>query len=129
MNTLTVESGCNYFSKFDLSKGYWQVPMKESYKNYTAFTTHRGLFRFMVRPMPFGLVNAPATFSRKLLYDIALWLFIKSVVFYIALCQTFLTYSILSLLFVSFLLILVPWKVCRAMLVHVETVSFFCRFL
>ena len=64
-------SGCNYFSKFDLSKGYWQVPMKESDKDYTAFTTHRGLFRFMV--MPFGLVNAPATFSRimrKLLYDV-----------------------------------------------------------
>ena len=54
-------SGCNYFSKFDLSKGYWQVPMKDSDKDVTAFTTHRGLFRFTV--MPFGLVNAPATFS------------------------------------------------------------------
>jgi len=63
-------SGCQYFSKFDLSKGYWQVPMKESDEDFTSFTTHRGLYRFTV--MPFGLVNAPATFSRimrKLLND------------------------------------------------------------
>lgn len=51
-----------YFSKFDLSKGYWQVPMKDEDKDLTTFICHRGLFRFRV--MPFGLVNAPATFSR-----------------------------------------------------------------
>jgi Reverse transcriptase (RNA-dependent DNA polymerase) len=64
-------SSCNYFSKFDLSIGYWQVPMKKSDKDFTAFTTHRGLFRFVV--MPFGLVNASVTFIRtmcKRLYDI-----------------------------------------------------------
>jgi hypothetical protein len=55
-------SNDRYFSKFDLSKGYWQVPMKETDKQYTSFTTHRGMFQFRV--MPFGLVNAPATFSR-----------------------------------------------------------------
>ena len=36
--------------------------MRESDKYATTFFTHRGLFRFRV--MPFGLVNAPATFSR-----------------------------------------------------------------
>jgi RNase H-like domain found in reverse transcriptase/Reverse transcriptase (RNA-dependent DNA polymerase)/Integrase zinc binding domain/Integrase core domain len=51
-----------YFSKFDLSKGYWQIPMKTAHKPYTSFTTHRGMFQF--KTMPFGLVNAPATFSR-----------------------------------------------------------------
>ena len=51
-----------YFSKFDLSKGYWQVEMKKKDKDYTTFTCHKGLYRFKV--MPFGLVNAPATFSR-----------------------------------------------------------------
>ena len=55
-------SGCQYFSKFDFCKGYWQVPMRNEDKDVTTFVTHRGLFRFKV--MPFGLVNAPATFSR-----------------------------------------------------------------
>ena len=55
-------SSDRYFSKFDLSKGYWQVPMREQDKDFTTFVCHRGLFRFTV--MPFGLVNAPATFSR-----------------------------------------------------------------
>lgn len=57
-------SGCQYFSKFDLSKGYWQVPMKFEDRDLTTFVTHRGLFRFKV--MPFGLVNAPASFSRMM---------------------------------------------------------------
>lgn len=55
-------SGNQYFSKFDFCKGYWQVPMLEEDKDLTTFVTHKGLFRFTV--MPFGLVNAPATFSR-----------------------------------------------------------------
>jgi len=57
-----VLKGCQYFSKFDLAKGYWQVPMRVEDKGLTTFTTHRGLFQFNV--MPFGLINAPATFSR-----------------------------------------------------------------
>jgi len=36
--------------------------MKEQDKQYTTFTTHRGLFQFNV--MSFGLIKAPATFSR-----------------------------------------------------------------
>ena len=55
-------TGDRFFSKFDLSKGYWQVPMKPEHKDYTTFICHRGLFKFNV--MPFGLINAPATFSR-----------------------------------------------------------------
>jgi len=51
-----------YFSAFDVTKGYWQVPMNPSVKAFIAFVTHRGLHQFKV--MPFGLVNAPATFNR-----------------------------------------------------------------
>jgi len=55
-------SGDRFFSKFDLSKGYWQVPVREKDRDFTTFICHRRLLRF--RFMPFGLVNAPATFSR-----------------------------------------------------------------
>jgi len=51
-----------FFSKFDFCKGYWQIGMKQKERDLTTFVTHRGLFRFTV--MPFGLVNAPATFDR-----------------------------------------------------------------
>ncbi|XP_071504670.1 uncharacterized protein [Diadema antillarum] len=51
-----------YFTKMDLTKGYWQVPLAEEAKPLTAFVTHDGLYQF--RAMPFGLVNAPASFSR-----------------------------------------------------------------
>ena len=55
-------SGSRYFSKFDFCKGYWQVPMKPDDKDLTTFVGPDGLYRFRV--MPFGWVNAPATFSR-----------------------------------------------------------------
>jgi len=54
-------AGDRFFSKFDLSKGYWQVPVREEDRDLTTFICHKGLYHFRV--MPFGLVNAPATFS------------------------------------------------------------------
>ncbi len=51
-----------YFSKFDLSKGFWQVPLSENSRKYTAMTTHKGLYQFKV--LPFGLVTAPASCNR-----------------------------------------------------------------
>ena len=55
-------AGKQYFSKFDLTKGYWQVPLTESAKIKSSFSVPSGHYRFTV--MPFGQVNAPATFSR-----------------------------------------------------------------
>jgi len=45
-------AGDRYFSKFDLSKGYWQVPVHKEDRDLTTFVCHR------------GLVNGPATFIR-----------------------------------------------------------------
>ena len=55
-------SGHKFFSRLDLSKGYWQVPLTQSSRPLTAFQTPQGLFQFT--KMPFGLVTAPATFCR-----------------------------------------------------------------
>lgn len=49
-------------SKFDLSKGYWQLPLGQSSKEITTFQTPMGLYQFSV--MPLKLVNASASFSR-----------------------------------------------------------------
>ena len=57
-------SGSKYFTKVDLSKGYWQIKMKENSKSLTAFVTPEGLFSF--NKMPFGLVNSGATFCRMM---------------------------------------------------------------
>ena len=53
-----------FFSKVDLSKGYWQIPVKRSSQPATAFITSEGLYAFQF--MPFGLVNSGATFCRMM---------------------------------------------------------------
>ena len=49
-------------SKFDLLKGFWQVPLTERAKETSSFVTPDGLFQYKV--MPFGMKNSPATFQR-----------------------------------------------------------------
>lgn len=51
-----------FISRFDLLKGYWQVPLSKRAREIAAFTTPTGLYSYTV--MPFGLRNARATFQR-----------------------------------------------------------------
>ena len=53
-----------YFSKLDLTKGYWAIPIAEEDRDKTAFTTSKGQFRW--KNMPFGLKTAGSVFNRMM---------------------------------------------------------------
>ena len=61
--TLESLTRAAHFSTFDLNSGFWQVPMDEESKQYTAFTLgSMGLYK--CESILFGLCNAPPTFQR-----------------------------------------------------------------
>ena len=65
---LEMMGKANIYSKLDLKKGYYQVPVALHHQDKTAFVTEWGKFNFTV--MPFGLRNSPSTFQR--LIDVVL---------------------------------------------------------
>ena len=52
------------FSKLDLTKGFWQIPLDEASKAILAMSTPLGLME--PNHMPFGMKNAPAVFQREM---------------------------------------------------------------
>lgn len=61
-NCIDQVGSAKFVSKFDLLKGYWQVPLSKRAREISAFITPSGLSSYTV--MPFGLRNAPATCQR-----------------------------------------------------------------
>ena len=66
-DTLDRLSGCQYFTKIDLTSGYYQVDLESEAIPKTAFVTPDGHYQF--KRLGMGLCNAPATFQR-LMYKV-----------------------------------------------------------
>lgn len=71
--------GAKFFTKIDLRSGYHQIRMKPEDVEKTAFSTHMGLFEFLV--MSFGLTNGPPSFH-SLMHSVLGPLLRKCVVFF-----------------------------------------------
>ena len=64
--TLESLAGTAHYTTIDMNSGFWQVPMDEESKQYTAFSLgSMGLYE--CESMPFGLCNALPTFQRLML--------------------------------------------------------------
>ena len=50
-----------YVTKFDLSKGFWQIQLTDRAKEFSAFITPDGLYQY--KDMPFGIKKNTSNFS------------------------------------------------------------------
>ena len=52
----------NYLTKFNLLKGFWQIPKTDKAKEISAFVAPDRLYQY--KTLPFGMKDSPATFQR-----------------------------------------------------------------
>ena len=52
----------NYFTKIDLTKGYYQIPIERNSRPITSFSTHHNQYQF--KRLSFGLKNSGLQFQR-----------------------------------------------------------------
>lgn len=64
-DVLAALGGNGMFSTMDLTSGYYNVPLHEEDKKFTAFSSPLGLHEY--NRLPQGLCNSPATFMRMML--------------------------------------------------------------
>lgn len=57
-------AGQKYYTALDANWGFWNLPVAEDSKQFTAITTPWGLFEFNV--LPFGIKNSPGEFQRAM---------------------------------------------------------------
>ena len=56
--------GVRYFTKLDITKGYYHVPLEKESRKYTAFSTHQNHYQF--KTLSFGLKNSGIAFQRAM---------------------------------------------------------------
>ena len=68
MLTRVGESRPELFAVFDLTSGYYQAPIDEESRKYTAFKTRRGVYRW--KRLPMGLTDAGSYFQHQLTVNV-----------------------------------------------------------
>ena len=63
-DNLRLAAHHQWYTCLDCTWGFWNIPLEEEAKEYTAFTTHKGMFEFEV--LPFGIKNSPGIFQRAM---------------------------------------------------------------
>lgn len=62
---LAALGGNAFFSTMELTSGFYNIPLHESDRRYTVFTTPLGLYEY--NRLPQGLCNSPASFMRMMI--------------------------------------------------------------
>ena len=63
-DNLRLAAHHRWYTCLDCTWGFWNIPLEEEAKEFTAFTTHKGMFEFEV--LPFGIKNSPGVFQRAM---------------------------------------------------------------